>query len=113
MAIALFMALFKLAIAPLYTDYKRSMKDESVVQNAIVEVLYKSSSNSYDGFMGPIAPIQYLGSSTNPPAYALSTKVTGDLFKFAFGDKTFAQLMSGNIAPVKTFKDTIEAELKK
>ena len=113
LAIALFMALFKLAIAPLYTDYKKSMKDESVVQNAIVEVLYKSSSNSYDGFMGPIAPIQYLGSSTNPPAYALSTKVTGDLFKFAFGDKTFAQLMSGNIAPVKTFKDTIEAELKK
>lgn len=113
LAIALFMALFKLAIAPLYTDYKKSMKDESTVQNAIVEVLYKSSSNSYDGFMGPIAPIQYLGSSTNPPAYALSTKVTGDLFKFVFGDKTFTQLISGNIAPVKTFKDTIEAELKK
>ncbi|MEE0040917.1 MAG: hypothetical protein UFE79_01370 [Catenibacterium sp.] len=107
------MALFKLAIAPLYTDYKKSMKDESAVQNAIVEVLYKSSSNSYDGFMGPIAPIQYLGGSTNPPAYTLSTKVTGDLFKFVFGDKTFAQLLSGNIAPVKTFKDTIEAELKK
>lgn len=112
-AVALFTAFFKLAVAPRYADYKKSMKDESVVQNAIVEVLYKSSSNSYDGFMGPIAPIQYLGGSTNPPAYALSTKVIGDLFKFAFGDKTFAQLISGNIAPVRTFKDTIEAELKK
>ena len=113
LAIALFTALFKLAIAPLYTDYKKNMKDENTVQNAIIEVLYKSSSNSYDGFMGPIAPIQYLGNSTNPPAYALSTKVTGDLFKFAFGDKTFIQLLSGNIAPIKTFRDTIDAELKK
>ena len=111
-AAALFAAFFKLAIAPLYTEYKKNMKDENIVQNAIIEVIYKSSSNSYDGFMGPLAPIQYLGGSTNPPAYALSTKVTGDLFKFAFGDKTFIQLMSGNIAPVKTFKDTIEAELK-
>lgn len=112
-AAALFAAFFKLAIAPLYTEYKKNMKDENIVQNAVIEVMYKSSSNSYDGFMGPLAPIQYLGGSTNPPAYALSTKVTGDLFKFAFGDKTFIQLMSGNIAPVKTFKDTIEAELKK
>lgn len=112
-ATALFAAFFKLAIAPLYTEYKKNMKDENIVQNAVIEVMYKSSSNSYDGFMGPLAPIQYLGGSTNPPAYALSTKVTGDLFKFAFGDKTFIQLMSGNIAPVKTFKDTIEAELKK
>lgn len=112
-AAALFAAFFKLAVAPLYTEYKKNMKDENIVQNAIIEVMYKSSSNSYDGFMGPLAPIQYLGGSTNPPAYALSTKVTGDLFKFAFGDKTFIQLMSGNIAPVKTFKDTIEAELKK
>lgn len=112
-AAALFAAFFKLAVAPLYTEYKKNMKDENIVQNAVIEVMYKSSSNSYDGFMGPLAPIQYLGGSTNPPAYALSTKVTGDLFKFAFGDKTFIQLMSGNIAPVKTFKDTIEAELKK
>ena len=112
LATALFMAIFKLAIAPLYTDYKKNMKDESIVQNAIVEVLYKSSSNSYDGFMGPIAPIQYLGSNTNPPAYALSTKATGDLFKFAFGDKTFMQVLSGNIAPIRTFKDTIDAALK-
>lgn len=112
-ATMLFMAFFKLAISPAYTEYKKTMKDESVVQNAIVEVMYKSSSNSYDGFMGPIAPIQYLGGNTNPPAYALSTKVSGDLFKFVFGDKTFIQLASGNIATIRTFKDTLDALFKK
>ena len=110
---ALFFSLFKLAITPSYEGYKKEMDDHGAVENAIVEVLYKSTSRSYDGFLGPLTMIQFLGESTNPPPYQLSTKVTTDLFKFAFGDKTVGELFTGNIAIFRSFRDTYKAEVKK
>lgn len=109
----LFYSLFRFGVSPLYKEYKKDMSNHPAVQNGIVEVLYKSSSNSYDGFLGPIAAISYLGSNTNPPMYSLSTKVVGDLAKFTLGDKTFGQLLSGNLAVFRSFGDTYNAELKK
>lgn len=99
----LFYSLFKFAVSPMYQEYKKEMVDHSVAENAIAEILYKSTSRSYDGFMGPLAAFTFLGENTNPPFYTLSTKVTGDLGKFAFGDKTFGQLMTGNIAFFRAF----------
>lgn len=99
----LFYSLFKFAVSPMYQEYKKEMVDHSVAENAIAEVLYKSTSRSYDGFMGPLAAFTFLGENTNPPFYTLSTKVTGDLGKFVFGDKTFGQLMTGNIAFFRAF----------
>lgn len=112
-ALMLFFCLFKFAISPMYQEYKKEMVDHSVAENAIAEVLYKSTSRSYDGFMGPLAAFTFLGENTNPPFYTLSTKVTGDLGKFVFGDKTFGQLMTGNIAFFRAFQDTYKAEVKK
>ena len=88
-ALMLFYCAFKFAISPLYTEYKKEMEDHSVLENAIAEIMYKSTSRSYDGFMGPLAAFTFLGENTNPPFYTLSTKVTGDLAKFVFGEKTF------------------------
>jgi len=48
----IFFFLFKCALDPAYKEYKKDMKHHSAVQNAITEVLYKSSSRSYDGFGG-------------------------------------------------------------
>ena len=110
---ALFYSLFKLAITPLYEDHKKEMKDYNIVSNAITEVLYRSTERSYDGFLGPLTMIQFLGENTNPPPYQLSTKVTTDLFKFAFGDKTVGELFTGNIAMFRSFRDTYKAEVKK
>ncbi len=109
----LFYSFFKFAISPAYREYKKEMVDHSVVENAIAEILYKSTSRSYDGFMGPIAPLTFLGENTNPPFYSLSTKVTGDLGKFVFGDKAFGALVFDNIAIFRSFKDTYKAEVKK
>lgn len=109
----LFYSLFKFAISPMYQQYKKEMVDYSVAENALAEVLYKSTSRSYDGFMGPLAAFTFLGENTNPPFYTLSTKVVGDLGKFVFGDKTFGQLMTGNIAFFRAFQDTYKAEVKK
>lgn len=35
----------------------------------MAEILYKSTSRSYDGFAGPIGFITFLGENTNPPIY--------------------------------------------
>lgn len=109
----LFAALFKYAISPAYKEFKKEMVDHSVAENAIAELLYKSTSRSYDGFLGPLSALTYLGESTNPPYYNLSTKVMGDLGKFVFGDQTFGQLLTGNIALFRSFQDTYKAETKK
>lgn len=113
LAFALFGAIFKLAIGPAYSDYKKTMKDHTIVENAIAEILYKSSSRSYDGFGGPISLIQYLGENTNPPPYALSTKLITDISKVAFGDKTISSFLTGDFALFRSFQDTYKAEVKK
>ncbi len=105
----LFGALFKLAIQPLYKEYKKNADGEDIVSNALVEVLFKSSSRSYDGFKGPINIIEYLGNNTNPPVYTMPVKVLNDLGSFVFGDKTFGELTTGNIAILKTFQDTYQS----
>jgi hypothetical protein len=53
----LFFLLFKFAVDPAYNDYKKHMTEHSLVTNTMAEVLYKSTSRSYDGFLGPIAPL--------------------------------------------------------
>lgn len=113
LAMMLFYALFKFAVTPAYQEYKKEMENYGVVENAIAEVLYKSTSRSYDGFMGPVVAVQFLGENTNPPFYQLSQKVVGDLGKFVFGDKTFGQLITGNIAFFRSFQDTYKAEVNK
>ena len=112
-AVLLFATLFKFAITPMYKEFKKESADHSVAENAIAELLYKSTSRSYDGFMGPVSIIQFLGENTNPPAYQLSTKIPSDLMKFALGDKTFGELMTGNVPLFRAVQDTYKGILKK
>ena len=107
----LFFALFKWGITPMYKEFKKEETDHSVIENAMAEILYKSTSRSYDGFMGPVALIQFLGENTNPPIYQVSTKIPSDLMKFAFG-KTFGELMTGNIPLFRAVQDTYKGILR-
>lgn len=109
----LFALLFRFAVTPAYKEFKKDSEDYSVVENALAEILYKSTSRSYDGFMGPLSIIQFLGENTNPPAYQLSTKIPSDLMKFALGDKTFGELMTGNVPLFRAVQDTYDGLLKK
>lgn len=111
-AILLFSTLFKFAVTPMYKEFKNNSSDHSVIENAFAELLYKSTSRSYDGFMGPISIIQFLGENTNPPAYQLSVKIPSDLMKFVLGDKTFGELMTGNIPLFRAVQDTYKGILK-
>lgn len=110
----LFLLLFKAALdADWYKEQKKEMKNNSLIQNLITEILYKSSSRAYDSFMGPINIIQQLGDNMNPPYYSAPLKLLQDTYSTIFGEKQFVTLMTDNLGIARAFKDTYKAELKK
>lgn len=99
-------AMFKCWLSEEYQDHKTNGDGTKVVQNALIEMTYKAASNSWDGFKGPFAVLDYFGNSTNPASYKLMSRVYNDLFSFIFGDKTLGQLAIGSQALPRSFKDT-------
>ena len=110
LAILLFQALFKFAVDPAYKEFKK--EDNTVVENALAEILYKSTSRSYDGFYGPLNVLQYLGENTNPPTWQVPIKVTTDLGKVVMGDKTFGEFMTGNVPLFRAIQGTYKEVLR-
>lgn len=98
--------LFKLWMKKVYQKHKDTTRGEEVLTNAVFEVLYKSSTNCFDTFMGPMAIIQYLGNDTNPATYSIYTKTVRDVWGLAIGEKTFGQVMMNAQALPRTFQDT-------
>jgi hypothetical protein len=66
----LFGTVYKYALTPSYKDFKKEMPHRDIIINSVVELLYKSSSRSYDGFRGVYNVFEYLGENTNPPIYS-------------------------------------------
>ena len=109
----LFLLLFKGLLDGEYNEYKKNMKNHPLALNLITEILYKSSSRSYDSFLGPINIIQQLGDNMNPPYYSAPIKVLKDTYKTLLGDKQFVTLMTDNLGIARSFKDSYKGELKK
>lgn len=110
----LFIVLFKVILdADWYNEKKKEMKENSIIQNLITEILYKSSSRSYDSFLGPINIIQQLGDNMNPPYYSAPIKVLKDTYSMILGEKQFIRFMTDNFGFARSFKDTYRAELRK
>lgn len=105
----LFSIIYGLALNPAYKDFKKGMKDRDVITNAVVELLYKSSSRSYDGFRGVYNVIEYLGENTNPPVYSQNIKLLKELGSVLIGNRSFSDALNGNVAVFKTFQDTQRA----
>lgn len=105
------MVLVKLAFGA-YKDYKKEMDENPVIQNLIVEVLYKSSTRAWDSFQGPLNIINFVGENMNPPIYQLPMKLFSDSMSFLVGDKNFGQILTGNLAIARSYKDTYNAWLK-
>jgi hypothetical protein len=59
-----------LVINTAYKDYKKDMKNHPFVENCAIELLWKSSSRSFDGFRGPVNLIEYVGENMNTPLYS-------------------------------------------
>ena len=104
--------LIKLAFTPEYEDYKKTMKENPVIENLLVEILYKSSSRAWDSFQGPLNIVNFVGENMNPPVFQIPMKLITDSGKFLFGEKTFGQVITGNFAIGRAYKDTYNAYLK-
>ena len=102
----LFMMLSKFLWDPAYKATKKEYKNMSVMAQVLNELIYKSFGPATDSFYGPLNIIKYLGEGTDPPIYNVPTKFMGDAFKTIFGDKTFAQFVTGNFAFARIMKQT-------
>lgn len=109
LALLLFSMIYGLALNPAYKDFKKGMKDRDVITNAVVELLYKSSSRSYDGFKGVYNVFEYLGENTNPPIYSQNIKLLKETGSVLIGNRSFLDALNGNVAVFKTFQDTQRA----
>ena len=103
---ALYGAIYKLALDPAYQEFKKQADGRNIVQNALIEITYKGGHNSWDGFFGPFSVLDYIGNSTNPATYKLPTKAINDLLRFSFGDQTLYGTILGYSALTRSFRDS-------
>lgn len=68
----LMFGLFKYIFDPAYKDHK-SAKNNPVMYNLATEILYKSSSRSYDTFHGLYNVIDFIGNNNATPIYSVPT----------------------------------------
>lgn len=111
------MALFWLAIIKLlfgtnYEEFKKTMKDNPVYENALTELLYKAESSSYSQSLGPLNIMQFMGGNMVPPFYSTPVKLATDLMKVTFGNKSANCLLFDYTGITRSFKDTGRAFLK-
>ena len=109
LALILFGTIFGAALTPAYKEFKKGMKERDFLTNACVELLYKSSSRSYDGFMGVYNIYQFLGENTNPPIWSQNMKLMKETGSVLLGRRSVTDALNGNVAVFKTFQDSWRA----
>lgn len=102
----IFAALFGFVLTPAYNDMKKRKSVDNVLETAMIELLYKSSYHSFDGFKGPVAIADYILNSVEPSAPNVSITAVKDLWSTVLGDKTFKQFAYGTLPIFRNFKDT-------
>lgn len=98
--------LFKLVFDPAYKDHKKNGNGQEILANAATELLYKGSSGAFDGFSGPFAMLDYLGTSTNPASYKVPNKIINDTWKFISGQNSLGTTIMNSQALFRSFQDT-------
>lgn len=98
--------LFGFVVTPAYKDHKKNANRENIMGNAITELLYKGGTGAFDGFKGPLAILDYVGSSTNPATYKLQSKIINDTWKLVTGDKSLGETIMNSQALFRSFQDT-------
>lgn len=108
MLLALFLFLFKMIFGPSHDEFVKEVKKNPTAYNpALVlfeNIIFKGGSRSYDGFKGGWNAIEYLGEDTDPPIYNFPIKLTADVFKTVFGDKTVGDVLTGNLGVFRAFQ---------
>ena len=106
--------LVKEALTSSYKTYKKEdMEDNPFIVNTTIELLYKSTSRSFDGFKGPLNIIEWMGEDVTPPIYTQNIKLIKDFGKFVFGNKTFGDVITGSVGAFKVAQDSYKVEKQK
>lgn len=105
---AIFTALLTMVVKPAYRKYKKEADPEQLVQNLVVELLYRGWSRSADFFSGPLALIKYFGDSTNPVTYDMGTKMLTDTYKLLSGKISFGPTMLSYSALYRSMQDSLK-----
>lgn len=105
--------LFKLLITPEYQDYKKNMKEQSLLANIPTEIIYKASSRSYDQFAGVFNLVEFFGENLNPPYYTIPVQLMKETGEALFGEKSWKYLLFDNTGITRSIKDSAFAEIKK
>lgn len=101
----LHLMLLKLVLEEAYKEHKKHANEYSVAENIMAELGYKSFRQAGDSFRSLYNIVDYVGDS-DPPMYKVPTKLMGDGLKFVLGKKSFNQLVTGNFAIARAYKDT-------
>ena len=97
-----------------YKEKKKHMVDDSMVSNAIAEILYKSTESSFDSYLGPLAILDRYGAQANPPMYTVPINNLTTLWKAATNsDVGIGDWLIVNMAITRAFRDTYQAEKRK
>jgi len=65
----IFGTIYKCVLTPGFKEFKKGMKERDILTNAITELIYKSSSSSYDSFKGLYNIIDFVGNADGTPIY--------------------------------------------
>ena len=98
--------LFEEVVSPAYKEHKKTGDGKDILTNAIVELLYKGSSSSFEEFKGPLPILDYVMNSTSPASVKWGVKVYKDIGGFMFGDTTFGELVTKSQALPRSLQDT-------
>lgn len=109
---ALLGSLFSLLLTPAYKEHKKTATDNPILVNLLTEILYKSSSRSYDQYKGPLNVIQFFGENMNPPYYSAPVNLLKEAGQSIFGDKSWKYLLFDNTGLTRSIKDTGFAYIK-
>lgn len=98
--------LFKEVVNPAYKEHKKKGDGKDVLTNAVIELLYKGSSSSFEEFKGPFPILDYIMNNTSPASVKWGAKVYNDIGGFLFGDTTFGELVTKSQALPRSLQDT-------
>ena len=101
------MLLFTFALTPAYKEAKKKSNHLNLGAKLLASVSYRSLNGARDSFAGPLNILEYFGEQMDPPMYKVPVKLIKDTGNTIFGKKTFKQLITGNIALARTYKDII------
>ena len=108
----IFALLFKFVIDPAYQETKKGYKDMQAINILMSEMLFRPLKPATDSLSGIYNVYEYLGEGMDPPIYNVPTKFIADAWKTAFGEKTAAQLITGNFAFAGIAKQVANVQAK-